>query len=62
MKMKTFDCVEMKRLGARRVYERIRNMTPQEELAYWRRRTAALDRRIRSAKRKSGKECQTAPR
>lgn len=49
MKTKTFDCVEMKRRGSRRIYERIKNMTREEELAYWRERTALLDKRIASA-------------
>ena len=51
MKTKTFDCVEMKREGARRVYEKTRNMTPAEELAFWRRRTAALRRRQHASSR-----------
>lgn len=38
---KDFDCVEMKRKGARKVYEAIRNMSVDEELEYWRQRTVA---------------------
>jgi hypothetical protein len=53
MKNTTFDCVEMKRQGRRRVYEQIKNMTPTEELAYWQERTARLNRRIRAATRKA---------
>jgi methylphosphotriester-DNA--protein-cysteine methyltransferase len=34
---KTFDCVRMKRKGARRIYEAIKGMTPEQEKAYWRR-------------------------
>ncbi len=37
-----FDCVDMKRRGARRVYRRIKNMSVRQETAYWARRTAAL--------------------
>lgn len=55
MTTKTLDCVQMKRQGARRVYERIKNMTPQQELAYWRKQTARLDTRIKAAKRKGNK-------
>lgn len=51
MANKAFDCVEMKRRGGRRVYERIRGMTRQEELAYWREQGARLDKRIEAAKR-----------
>ncbi len=39
MKTKKFDCVEMKRRGARRVFEATRGMTVEEEVAYWRKRT-----------------------
>jgi hypothetical protein len=39
MRKKSFDCVEMKRKGARRVYEATKNMTIEEEVEYWRRRT-----------------------
>ena len=34
---KTFDCVEMKRKGAARIYEAIKEMRPEEEKAYWQR-------------------------
>lgn len=44
MKTKPFDCVEMKREGAKRVYEIIKNMTPEEELEYWRRRNEEFRR------------------
>jgi hypothetical protein len=42
MRNKTFDCVEMKRQGARRVREATAGMTPDQELAYWRDRDRAL--------------------
>jgi len=51
MKTKTFDCVEMKRRGAARIYERIKDMTPAEEVAYWKKRTASLRRLQRSLKK-----------
>jgi len=54
MKTKTFDCIAMKRRGARQVYERTKDMTPAEELAYWRRRGEELDRRIGQAKGQAG--------
>ena len=34
---KTFDCVEMKRKGAARIYEAVKNLSPEEEKAYWER-------------------------
>jgi hypothetical protein len=39
MKTKKFDCVEMKRRGAERVHNIIKDMTPQQELEYWRKRS-----------------------
>ena len=35
---KTFDCVEMKRKGALRIYEETKDMTSEEKLAWWRRK------------------------
>lgn len=35
-KTKTFDCIEMKRAAALRIYEETKEMTIDEELAYWR--------------------------
>lgn len=37
-KTKTFDCVEMMHRGALRIYEDTKDMTMEEELAYWRQR------------------------
>ena len=36
---KTFDCVEMKRRGAQRIYEATKGMTLEQEVAYWRERS-----------------------
>ena len=47
---KGFDCVEMKRRGAARIYEITKNMTVEEELAYWRKETAKLKREMEQAK------------
>ena len=44
MKTKDFDCVEMKRKGAQKVYEATKGMTVEEEVEYWRRRTAEARR------------------
>ncbi|MGB2824837.1 MAG: hypothetical protein WBF17_27945 [Phycisphaerae bacterium] len=53
MKTKAFDCVEMKRGGSRRVYDQIKGMTREEELAFWQKRTGCLAQRIDAAKRKA---------
>jgi hypothetical protein len=37
-----FDAVEMQHEGGRRIYEEIKDMTTEQELAYWRERTDAL--------------------
>ena len=39
---KKFDCVEMKRRGGALVYERLKGMSAEEEIEYWRRRTEEL--------------------
>lgn len=42
MKTKTFDCVEMKRRGAARIHERLKGMTLEQKIDYWRRRSQAF--------------------
>ncbi len=42
--MKTFDCVDMKRRGARRVEEATAGMSLAEKAEYWRERDADLRR------------------
>lgn len=39
---KTFDCVEMKRRGAARIYERTRNMTLAQKIDYWHQRSRSF--------------------
>lgn len=34
---KAFDCVRMKREAQARIYEEIKDLTPEEEIAYFRR-------------------------
>jgi len=50
MKKKDFDCVEMKRRGAEKVREQTQNMTPEQELEFWRRKTVALRSRQQKIK------------
>ncbi len=45
VKTKTFDCVQMKRLGAERVREQTAILTKEQELDYWRERSQDLRRR-----------------
>lgn len=33
---KEFDCIEFKRQAQSRIYERIRNLSPEEEIEYFR--------------------------
>jgi len=44
MKTKTFDCVEMKRRGALRVHERLKDMTVEQQIEYWRGRSEEFRR------------------
>ena len=50
MREKTFDCVHMKRRGAARVYEKTKDMTLDEEVAYWAQRTEELRRRLEAVR------------
>ena len=46
-KIKTFDCVEMKDKAQEMIQARTAGMTPEEELAYWAKRTAIMRRRTK---------------
>ncbi len=39
---KKFDCVEMKHQGAEQVLKRLSGLTPEQELAFWKKRTDVL--------------------
>lgn len=45
MKMKTFDCVEMKHRGAEKVREKTKDMTLEQELTFWQERSCILKQR-----------------
>ncbi len=48
-KTKKFDCVEMMHQGADYVREKLKNMSPEEQSAYWQKRTQELlDRKQKS--------------
>ncbi len=49
---KKFDCVAMKRVGAARVYEQVKNMTPAQELAWWKKRELATKHRLDAKKKR----------
>jgi len=42
---KSFDCVEMMHEGALRIYEETKDMTQEEELAYWQRQNEEARRK-----------------
>ena len=52
MERKSFDCLEMKREGARLIYEKIKDMTREQELAYWRQAQRRLEKKWRAAQTK----------
>ena len=58
MKTKTFDCVEMKRRGAARIYEETKDLSLEEQIEFWRRRSEAFRREqeqcLRTAERAPG--------
>ena len=49
-KTKTFDCVAMKRRGAALLREKLKGMSEEEELEFWRRGTEELRRRQAEAR------------
>lgn len=53
MKAKTFDCIEMKHRGAENVRAQTKDMTPEQELAFWRERSYILRQRQKVAKGES---------
>ncbi|MCH8806917.1 MAG: hypothetical protein IH986_12615 [Planctomycetes bacterium] len=58
---KTFDCIEMKRAGAKRLRARLEKMTRAVQLVFWRERTDALRRRADAVREKSARG-ESAPR
>ena len=49
---KSFDCVEMKRAGALRIYEETKDMSIEEEREYWRNATEETLRAQEEVRRK----------
>ncbi|MYA21732.1 MAG: hypothetical protein F4Z30_02610 [Gemmatimonadetes bacterium] len=47
---KAFDCVEMKRRGAERIHDQIANMTIEEQLVFWQKRTELLRKHQQTVK------------
>ncbi len=50
MKTKKFDCIEMKRKSQELIYDKIKKMTPDEELEFWQKGTNSLRQRQNSSK------------
>jgi hypothetical protein len=46
---KDFDCVEMKRRAALAIYEETKDLTREEEIAYWRRKNEEFMARQKAA-------------
>ena len=47
MKTKTFDCVEMKRRAALRIHEELKDLTLEQKIDYWKRRSEEMRERQR---------------
>ena len=54
MTMKEFDCIEMKRVAALRVYEETKEMSLKERQAYWRRKNDEFVRKYQKRKDSPG--------
>ncbi len=46
METKEFDCVRMKEDGAKAVLEELENLTPEQQLDFWKRKTDELRRQV----------------
>lgn len=55
-KMKRFDCVEMKRRSAARIYQETAGMNPEQEIEYWRRSSEDFRRQRTKANRSPGEK------
>lgn len=51
MKAKTFDCVKMMHRGAQRIRKQTAGMSKEQELAFWRERSANFKRRQKTVAR-----------
>ena len=49
---KAFDCVELQDRGAQRIYALTKNMTREEELAYWRQQEEEFRAELEEIRRK----------
>ena len=54
-KTKAFDCVEMKRRGAERIYEQLKGKSIEEQVAFWQQKDREFEeyRKARRAERKA---------
>ena len=48
-KKKTFDCIAMKERSEKVIYERLKGMSLDEQIAYWKTRSDELRRRREAA-------------
>jgi hypothetical protein len=60
MKKKTFDCVEMKRQAASRIFEETRSMSLEERQAYWREKHLAFVRRQEERRHAAARTTESA--
>ena len=56
MKTKNFDCVEMKRRGSAALYEKIKEMTIEEQLDFWHKGTEKLCRKQKNLSKHSASQ------
>ena len=49
MKNKSFGCVEMKRKGAEAVYQKVANLSIEQQLEYWRKGSTSLRQQMQPA-------------
>jgi hypothetical protein len=50
---KSFDCVAMKHKGAEKIRKKIAKLSIDEEISFWKEKTASFKKRIKEIKEKS---------
>jgi len=53
MKIKDFDCVEMKHKAAEKISERLQQMSSAERLSYWGKRFQQMKKKVKKSHQRS---------
>ena len=54
MKTKTFDCVQMKRRAAERIYKTTKEMTLEQKIQFWKEKNQSFRQEVENVRKVSG--------